>query len=115
MVFKPCGLFGKELHKVEGYILDKRYHFLYTTSCHITKHLFILVSVFNIVRGVTLRECMFLYVCSKKKLCAIYGKWTECLYTVDPAIFDAHKKSDKKNSDEKKANKRVLDLFLILF
>lgn len=25
MTFKPCGLFGKELHKVEGYILDKRY------------------------------------------------------------------------------------------
>ena len=22
--FKPCGLFGKELHKVEGYIVDKR-------------------------------------------------------------------------------------------
>ena len=22
--FKPCGLFGKELHKVEGYIQDKR-------------------------------------------------------------------------------------------
>ncbi|XP_008290365.1 oxysterol-binding protein-related protein 1-like [Stegastes partitus] len=66
MTFKPCGLFGKELHKVEGYILDK----------------------------------------SKKKLCAIYGKWTECLYTVDPATFDAHKKSDKKNSDEKKGNKQ---------
>ncbi|KAM9845042.1 oxysterol-binding protein-related protein 1-like [Aulostomus maculatus] len=66
MVFKPCGLFGKELHKVEGYILDK----------------------------------------SKRKLCAIYGKWTECLYTIDPAAFDAHKKSDRKNSDEKKANKR---------
>ncbi|XP_070700711.1 oxysterol-binding protein-related protein 1-like [Pempheris klunzingeri] len=65
MTFKPCGLFGKELHKVEGYILDK----------------------------------------SKKKLCAIYGKWTECLYTVDPATFDAHKKSEKKNSDEKKGNK----------
>uniref|UniRef100_A0A672H9U7 Oxysterol-binding protein n=1 Tax=Salarias fasciatus TaxID=181472 RepID=A0A672H9U7_SALFA len=47
MTFKPCGLFGKELHKVEGYILDK----------------------------------------SKKKLCAIYGKWTECLYTVDPAAL----------------------------
>nr|XP_033491999.1 oxysterol-binding protein-related protein 1-like isoform X1 [Epinephelus lanceolatus]XP_033492000.1 oxysterol-binding protein-related protein 1-like isoform X1 [Epinephelus lanceolatus] len=62
MMFKPCGLFGKELHKVEGYILDK----------------------------------------SKKKLCAIYGKWTECLYTVDPAAFDAHKKTDKKNSEEKK-------------
>ncbi|KAL7387496.1 hypothetical protein ABVT39_024256 [Epinephelus coioides] len=64
MMFKPCGLFGKELHKVEGYILDK----------------------------------------SKKKLCAIYGKWTECLYTVDPAVFDAHKKTDKKNSEEKKVN-----------
>ncbi|KAF3699381.1 Oxysterol-binding protein-related protein 1 [Channa argus] len=66
LTFKPCGLFGKELHKVEGYILDK----------------------------------------SKKKLCAIYGKWTECLYTVDPATFDAHKKSDKKNSDEKKGSKQ---------
>ncbi|XP_007559444.1 oxysterol-binding protein-related protein 1 isoform X1 [Poecilia formosa] len=65
MTFKPCGLFGKELHKVEGYIQDK----------------------------------------SKKKLCAIYGKWTECLYTVDPANFDAHKKMDKKNSEEKKGNK----------
>ncbi|XP_070830386.1 oxysterol-binding protein-related protein 1-like isoform X1 [Chaetodon trifascialis] len=66
MMFKPCGLFGKELHKVEGYILDK----------------------------------------SKKKLCAIYGKWTECLYTVDSASFDAHKKTDKKNSDEKKGSKQ---------
>uniref|UniRef100_A0A3Q3K2P1 Oxysterol-binding protein n=1 Tax=Monopterus albus TaxID=43700 RepID=A0A3Q3K2P1_MONAL len=67
MTFRPCGLFGKELHKVEGYILDK----------------------------------------SKKKLYAIYGKWTECLYVVDPATFDAHKKSDKKNSDEKRGNKQV--------
>ncbi|XP_034039799.1 oxysterol-binding protein-related protein 1 [Thalassophryne amazonica] len=62
MTFKPCGLFGKELHKVEGYILDK----------------------------------------SKKKQCAIYGKWTECLYTVEPAAFDAHKKADKKNASEEK-------------
>uniref|UniRef100_A0A3B3UR03 Oxysterol-binding protein n=1 Tax=Poecilia latipinna TaxID=48699 RepID=A0A3B3UR03_9TELE len=63
--FKPCGLFGKELHKVEGYILDK----------------------------------------SKKKLCALYGKWTESLYVVDPAAFEAHKKSDKKGAEEKKAGK----------
>uniref|UniRef100_A0A7N8WKD5 Oxysterol-binding protein n=1 Tax=Mastacembelus armatus TaxID=205130 RepID=A0A7N8WKD5_9TELE len=62
--FKPCGLFGKELHKVEGYILDK----------------------------------------SKKKLCALYGKWTECLYVVDPAAFEAHKKNDKKGVEEKKAS-----------
>ncbi|XP_051879573.1 oxysterol-binding protein-related protein 1-like isoform X2 [Pristis pectinata] len=63
--FKPCGLFGKELHKVEGYIQDK----------------------------------------SKKKLCAIYGKWTECLWSVDPGTFDAYKKNDKKNSEEKKTSK----------
>ncbi|KAM9384456.1 oxysterol-binding protein-related protein 1 isoform 2-T2 [Pholidichthys leucotaenia] len=60
--FKPCGLFGKELHKVEGCILDK----------------------------------------SKKKLCALYGKWTECLYVVDPATFEAYKKSNKKGAEEKK-------------
>ncbi|XP_069548131.1 oxysterol-binding protein-related protein 2-like isoform X1 [Brachyistius frenatus] len=66
MTFKPCGLFGKELHKVEGYILDK----------------------------------------SKKKLCAIYGKWTECLYTVDSATFEAHKKAEKKTSDDKKGSKQ---------
>ncbi|CAL9695725.1 unnamed protein product [Knipowitschia caucasica] len=60
--FKPCGLFGKELHKVEGYILDK----------------------------------------SKKKLCSLYGKWTECMYVVEPAAFEAHKKSDKKTPEEKK-------------
>ncbi|XP_066503600.1 oxysterol-binding protein-related protein 1 isoform X2 [Hoplias malabaricus] len=61
--FKPCGLFGKELHKVEGYIHDK----------------------------------------SKKKVCMLYGKWTECMYTVDPATYEAHKKNDKKASEEKKS------------
>lgn len=50
-----------------------------------------------------------LFGCSKKKLCAIYGKWTECLYVVDPATFDANKKMDKKNSEEKKTNKEVTD------
>ncbi|XP_029356904.1 oxysterol-binding protein-related protein 1 isoform X2 [Echeneis naucrates] len=63
--FKPCGLFGNELHKVEGYILDK----------------------------------------SKKKLCALYGKWTESLYVIDPAAFEAHKKNDKKGAEERKGNK----------
>ncbi|XP_071371635.1 oxysterol-binding protein-related protein 1 isoform X1 [Centroberyx affinis] len=64
--FKPCGLFGKELHKVEGYILDK----------------------------------------SKKKLCALYGKWTECLYLMDPAALEAHKRNDKKVAEEKKVCKQ---------
>uniref|UniRef100_A0A452J0Z0 Oxysterol-binding protein-related protein 1 n=1 Tax=Gopherus agassizii TaxID=38772 RepID=A0A452J0Z0_9SAUR len=65
--FKPCGLFGKELHKVEGYIQDK----------------------------------------SKRKVCSLYGKWTECLYSVDPATFEAYKKNDKKNTEEKKNSKQV--------
>ncbi|XP_018421188.1 PREDICTED: oxysterol-binding protein-related protein 1 isoform X1 [Nanorana parkeri] len=60
--FKPCGLFGKELHKVEGYIQDK----------------------------------------SKKKLCSLYGKWTECFCCINPAAFDAFKKTNKKNCEEKK-------------
>ncbi|GCB64404.1 hypothetical protein scyTo_0004601, partial [Scyliorhinus torazame] len=65
--FKPCGLFGKELHKVEGYIQDK----------------------------------------SKKKLCAVYGKWTECLWAIDPSTFDAYKKNDKKNTEERKLSKSM--------
>uniref|UniRef100_H2L7K2 Oxysterol-binding protein n=1 Tax=Oryzias latipes TaxID=8090 RepID=H2L7K2_ORYLA len=64
--FKPCGLFGKELHKVEGHIFDK----------------------------------------SKKKLCALYGKWTECLHVVNTAAFEAHKKNDKKSSEDKKSSKQ---------
>uniref|UniRef100_A0AAY4DTH7 Oxysterol-binding protein n=1 Tax=Denticeps clupeoides TaxID=299321 RepID=A0AAY4DTH7_9TELE len=67
--FKPCGLFGKELHKVEGYITDK----------------------------------------SKKKLCVLYGKWTECLYMVDPATFEEHKKNDKKAAEEKKNKSNAID------
>nr|XP_033769945.1 oxysterol-binding protein-related protein 2 isoform X1 [Geotrypetes seraphini]XP_033769946.1 oxysterol-binding protein-related protein 2 isoform X1 [Geotrypetes seraphini]XP_033769948.1 oxysterol-binding protein-related protein 2 isoform X1 [Geotrypetes seraphini]XP_033769949.1 oxysterol-binding protein-related protein 2 isoform X1 [Geotrypetes seraphini]XP_033769950.1 oxysterol-binding protein-related protein 2 isoform X1 [Geotrypetes seraphini] len=60
--FKPCGLFGKELHRVEGYIQDK----------------------------------------NKKKLCVIYGKWTECLWCVDPLTYETYKKSEKRGGDQKK-------------
>ncbi|XP_072304773.1 oxysterol-binding protein-related protein 2b isoform X2 [Eucyclogobius newberryi] len=59
--FKPCGMFGKELHKVEGYIQDK----------------------------------------SKKKHCVIYGKWTECMWSVDPQTYEAHKKAEKKGDGRK--------------
>ncbi|XP_055022375.1 oxysterol-binding protein-related protein 2b isoform X2 [Boleophthalmus pectinirostris] len=62
--FKPCGMFGKELHKVEGYIQDK----------------------------------------SKKKHCVIYGKWTECMWSVDPHTYEAHKKSEKKGDNKKSKN-----------
>ncbi|KAK5611515.1 Oxysterol-binding protein- protein 2 [Crenichthys baileyi] len=64
--FKPCGMFGKDLHKVEGYIQDKS-------------------------------------VISKKKRQVIYGKWTECMYSIDLKFYDAYKKSEKKTgSDSKK-------------
>ncbi|CAB1445515.1 unnamed protein product [Pleuronectes platessa] len=62
--FKSCGMFGKELHKVEGYIQDK----------------------------------------SKKKLCVIYGKWTECMWSVDPQVYESHKKSEKKGDNKKCKN-----------
>ncbi|KAM7412321.1 hypothetical protein PAMA_022005 [Pampus argenteus] len=65
--FKPCGMFGKELHKVEGYIQDK----------------------------------------SKKKLCIIYGKWTECMWSVDPQAYEAHKKSEKKGDNKKHKNEET--------
>uniref|UniRef100_A0A3P8V687 Oxysterol-binding protein n=1 Tax=Cynoglossus semilaevis TaxID=244447 RepID=A0A3P8V687_CYNSE len=62
--FKSCGMFGKDLHKVEGYIQDK----------------------------------------SKKKRCIIYGKWTECMWSVDPHTYETHKKSEKKGDSKKHKN-----------
>ncbi|XP_053782574.1 oxysterol-binding protein-related protein 2 [Desmodus rotundus] len=54
--FKPCGLFGKELHRVEGYIQDK----------------------------------------NKKKLFVIYGKWTECLWGVEPAVYESFRRQGRR-------------------
>ncbi|XP_076874531.1 oxysterol-binding protein-related protein 2 isoform X2 [Brachyhypopomus gauderio] len=39
---------------------------------------------------------------SKKKRCVIYGKWTECLYTIEPKVYDANKRIEKKSGDSKK-------------
>ncbi|XP_036915913.1 oxysterol-binding protein-related protein 2 [Sturnira hondurensis] len=55
--FKPCGLFGKELHRVEGYIQDK----------------------------------------NKKKLFVIYGKWTECLWGVEPAAYESFRRQGRRS------------------
>lgn len=32
----------------------------------------------------------------------IYGKWTECMYSVEPKVYEAHKKSKKAGADSKK-------------
>ncbi|KAM8773774.1 oxysterol-binding protein-related protein 2 [Rhynchonycteris naso] len=61
--FKPCGLFGKELHKVEGYIQDK----------------------------------------SKKKLFIIYGKWTECLWGIEPGAFESFRKRERRGEPPRDA------------
>lgn len=60
--FKPCGLFGKELHRIEGYVQDK----------------------------------------NKKKLSVIYGKWTECLWCVDPSTYENYKKNERRGGDQRK-------------
>ncbi|KAK1898092.1 Oxysterol-binding protein-related protein 1 [Dissostichus eleginoides] len=65
--FKPVGMFGKELHRVEGHIQDK----------------------------------------SKKKRRVLYGKWTECMYSIDPKVYDAHKKSEKKTAADSKKLKKM--------
>ncbi|CAL8363947.1 unnamed protein product [Lota lota] len=65
--FKPCGMFGKELHRVEGYIQDK----------------------------------------SKRKHCVIYGKWTECMWSVDPQTYETHRKNEKKGESKKHRQEEV--------
>ncbi|KTG07463.1 hypothetical protein cypCar_00009820 [Cyprinus carpio] len=64
--FKPCGMFGKELHRVEGHIQDK----------------------------------------SKKKHQVIYGKWTECVYSIEPKVYEANKKAEKKSGGDSKKHKQ---------
>lgn len=44
---------------------------------------------------------------SKKKHCVIYGKWTECMWSVDPQAYEAHKKSEKKGDNKKQKNVRA--------
>uniref|UniRef100_A0A8B9EFL1 Oxysterol-binding protein n=1 Tax=Anser cygnoides TaxID=8845 RepID=A0A8B9EFL1_ANSCY len=39
---------------------------------------------------------------SKKKLCVIYGKWTECLWCTDPTTYETYKKNEKRGGEQKK-------------
>lgn len=104
--FKPCGMFGKELHKIEGYIQDKRY-----------------------TRPPVPSAASFLFyqpppppftppclppLPSKKKHCIIYGKWTECLWSVDPQAYEAHKKLEKKGDKKLKNVRKPLTIIAIL-
>lgn len=44
---------------------------------------------------------------SKKKRSVLYGKWTECMYSVDPKLYETYKKSEKKTSSDSKKLKQV--------
>lgn len=44
---------------------------------------------------------------SKKKRSVIYGKWTECMYSVDPKLYEAYRKSEKKPSSDSRKLKQV--------
>ncbi|XP_036100257.1 oxysterol-binding protein-related protein 2 [Molossus molossus] len=67
--FRPCGLFGKELHKVEGHIQDK----------------------------------------NKKKLFIIYGKWTECLWGIEPTAYESFRKQERRGESPRKAQLEKAD------
>ncbi|KAK2489838.1 hypothetical protein MC885_012230 [Smutsia gigantea] len=87
--FKPCGLFGKELHKVEGHIQDEK-----------IKVLYVYVSSFAIVVHLVLNNP---FDNSKKKLFMIYGKWTECLWGIDPMAYESFKKQERRGEHLKRA------------
>ncbi|XP_066269072.1 oxysterol-binding protein-related protein 1-like isoform X6 [Branchiostoma lanceolatum] len=54
--FRPSGWFGKELHKIDGYVYDKE----------------------------------------KNKRRALYGRWTENMYSVDVELFEDMKRKEKE-------------------
>lgn len=44
----------------------------------------------------------------KKKQRVIYGKWTECMYSVDSKIYEAARKAEKKAGGDSKKQKQVI-------
>lgn len=40
---------------------------------------------------------------SKKKLFVIYGKWTECLWGIDPAAYESFRKQERRGEPPRKA------------
>lgn len=44
---------------------------------------------------------------SKKKHQVIYGKWTECVYSIEPKVYEANKKAEKKSGGDSKKHKQV--------
>lgn len=81
--------------------------FLTISSLHL--HLQLFVSCPFAPFPATSSYCRFHlpFLSSKKKLAVIYGKWTECMWSVDPQAYEAHKKSEKKGDNKKQKNVRT--------
>lgn len=52
---------------------------------------------------------------SKKKRLVIYGKWTECVYCIEPKVYEANKKAEKKSGGDSKKHKQVISASLLSF
>lgn len=71
------------------------------------RHLFHSSGLFCLLLFVVCLFCFFApCLCSKKKHCVIYGKWTECMWSVEPQAYEAHKKAEKKGDNKKHKNVR---------
>lgn len=71
ITFKAAGRGARDLHKVEGFIIDKKFVIL------------------NIVKGDAENTCH----CSEKKLHFLYGKWTEFIACTDINSYNEYVKS----------------------
>lgn len=45
---------------------------------------------------------------SKKKRVVVYGKWTECVYSIETKVYEANKKAEKKSGGDSKKHKQVV-------
>lgn len=83
LTFKPAGWASKDLHRVEGYIIDKKYVVTDSHSLRPSKS-----NYFNF---------------SKKKLHFLYGKWTEFIKCTD---INSYEEYMKENSHKFKRDER---------
>lgn len=80
LVFKPAGWASKDLHRVEGFIVDKKYVFY-------CRKILILYNNFD--------DFFF----SKRKLNFLYGKWTEFIKCCDIPSYEVWCKEQKRSDD----------------
>lgn len=92
LTFKPAGWASKDLHRVEGVIMDKKWVFL--------SNIYVL-EIFPIGFCVIIM-CYHFFSISKKKLQFIYGKWTEFIKSTD---YDSYEDYVKENSHKFKNDK----------